>query len=288
MNQIMISESSIRDKIFILRGLQVMVDRDLAELYQVSTKRLNEQVKRNLERFPNDFMFKLTDKEKEELVAKCDHLNPLVYSYQNPYVFTEQGVAMLSAVLRSETAVKVSIQIIKSFVSMRKFIATNAQIFQRLDRVEIKQIESDKRFNKIFNALETHKPKQGVFFDGQIFDAYELISKLIKDAKKSIMLVDNYVDESVLTLFTKRKKGVNLTIFTKEITEQMKLDVKKHNSQYSKAEIKKFDKSHDRFLIIDNQVYHFGASLKDLGKKWFGFSRMDERSVAILQKLGGK
>ena len=171
---------------------------------------------------------------------------------------------------------------------MRKFIATNAQIFQRLDRVEIKQIESDKRFNKIFNALETHKPKQGVFFDGQIFDAYELISKLIKDAKKSIMLVDNYVDESVLTLFTKRKKGVNLTIFTKEITEQMKLDVKKHNSQYSKAEIKKFDKSHDRFLIIDNQVYHFGASLKDLGKKWFGFSRMDERSVAILQKLGGK
>ena len=280
--------SDIRDRIFTFRGVQVMIDRDLAELYDVSTKRLNEQVKRNIERFPELFRFQLSDDEKNELVANCDRFEKLKHSTVNPYAFTEQGVAMLSAVLRSATAVKVSIQIIQAFVEMKKFITTNAAIFQRLEKVELKQIETDKKFEQIFKAIEDKsiKPKQGIFFNGQIFDAYKFVSGLVRKANNSILLIDNYIDETVLDLFSKKKKNVKVTILTARTTMDLHLDVQKFNAQYPTLEIKKFSKAHDRFLILDDKdVYHFGASLKDLGKKWFAFSKMDKTAFALMDNL---
>lgn len=278
----------IQNLILSIHGAQVMIDRDLAELYQVPTKRLNEQVKRNIDRFPKPFRFQLSNKEKNELVANCDRFENLKHSSVRPYVFTEQGVAMLSSILRSETAVKVSIQIIDAFVGMRKFISQNAGIFQRLENVELKQLEADKNFKKLFDALQSKdlEPKQGIFFDGQIFDAYKFVSGLIRKANKSILLIDNYIDETVLDLLTKKKKNVAATIFTNKITKAMLLDVEKFNSQYPTLELKKFTKARDRFLIIDDKhVYHFGASLKDLGKKWFAFSKFDKETFSLLENL---
>jgi len=266
-----------------------MLDSDLANMYGVETKRLNEQVKRNIKRFPDNFRFQLFDNEQKELVANCDRFNNLKHSSTNTYAFTEQGISMLSAVLRSDTAIEVSIRIMDAFVEMRKFIAVNAGIFQRLDKVEQKQIEADHKFEQLFNALDDKaiKPKQGIFFEGQIFDAYVFAADLIKSANKSIVLIDNYIDESVLQLFTKRKPNVHVTIFTKKITKILEQDLEKHNTQYPKIEIKKFSKAHDRFLIIDEKhLYHLGASLKDLGKKWFAFSKMELDVNEILRKLG--
>jgi hypothetical protein len=284
--------NNIKNRIYTIRNTQVMIDRDLAELYQVPVKALNQAVKRNIERFPESFCFQLNLKEKDELVTNCDHLKTLKYSSNLPYVFTEQGVSMLSGVLKSETAIKVSIQIITAFVSMRKFILKNAEIFCRLDYVERKQIEfeskTEQNFEKVFNAIEdkSFQRKQGIFFDGQIFDAYHFVSDIIRTAQSSIVLIDNYVDDSILTLFTKRNKCVNVIIYTKEISKQLSLDLEKHNLQYLPIEIREFKKSHDRFLIIDNkEIYHFGASLKDLGKKWFAFQKFDKESVIVLQKL---
>jgi len=278
---------NIKNMIFSFRGLQVMIDRDLAELYGVGTKVLNQAVKRNIERFPDDFRFQLTDNEKIELVTNCDRFIKLKHSSTNPYVFTEQGVAMLSAVLRSETAIKVSIRIIKAFVEMKKFISNNAAIFQRLENVEMKQIATDEKIDRIFEALENNslKPKQGIFYNGQIFDAYKFVTELIKVANKSVVLIDNYIDETVLTLFGKNQK-IDVIIYTKNISKQLKLDLDKYNTQYKQIEIKEFNKAHDRFLIIDNkEIYHFGASLKDLGKKWFAFSKFDIEAIEILRKL---
>ena len=283
--------------IYTIRGVQVMYDSDLAVLYGVEIKRLNEQVKRNRERFPKKFMFQLTDEEFAFLRSQNATLETGRGRHRKylPYVFTEQGVAMLSAVLRSETAVKISIQIIKAFVAMRKFITTNAQIFHRLDAVEQKQLEhkaeTDEKFDRIFNAIESKEitPKQGVFFDGQIFDAYKFVSDLIRRAKKSIIIIDNYIDDSVLLLLTKRKKSVTVKIFTKTISKQLALDVKKYNSQYPPVEIKKFKYAHDRFIIIDDkEVFHFGASLKDLGKKWFAFSKLEKDAFRLMERLEGK
>ncbi len=271
--------------------MQVMIDRDLAELYDVPTKVLNQAVKRNLQRFPDAFRFQLTENEKTELVTNCDRFEKLKHSSTLPYAFSEQGVAMLSAVLRSETAVKVSIQIMQAFIAMRKFIANNAAIFQRLEKVERKQLETDEKFEQVFNAIESKEiqPRQGIFFDGQIFDAYKFVADLIRSAKKSIILIDNYIDDSVLTLFSKRKKDVALTIVTKTVSKRLKLDVKKFNEQYPPVALKEFGKSHDRFLIIDYSiVYHFGASLKDLGKKWFAFSKMDIGAVEMVGKINGE
>ncbi len=289
--EIITTEESIKSKIFFIRGLQVMLDSDLARLYQVSTKRLNQAVKRNIERFPENFMFQLTEREKNKLVTNCDHLQSLKFSYQPHYVFTEQGVAMLSAILRSDMAIQVSIHIINAFVSMRRFISKNAEIFCRLDIVERKQIEyqiqTDKSFEKVFEAIQSKdiKPDKGIFFEGQIFDAYKFISQLIKSAKSSIILIDNYIDEEVLTLFSKRTYSVKVTIYT-NYSKQLELDLKKFNLQYAQIEIKAFNKSHDRFMIIDNkEVYHIGASLKDLGKKWFAFSNFDKDAIKILDKL---
>ena len=305
---------SVKNRILTIRGVQVMRDSDLAEMYGVETKNLNRAVSRNEERFPAKFRFQLTQIEFDEYEKslrfqfgtskKDDSLRLQIETSKEkrggrrylPFVFTEQGVSMLSAVLRSETAVKVSIQIIDAFVEMRKFISQNANLFQRISNIEqkqiaddIKQIETDNKIDAILDALEDKsiKPKQGIFYDGQVFDAYIFIADLIKSAKKSILLIDNYVDETVLQLFTKRKKNVSVNIYTKNITKILKQDLEKHNSQHPKIEITKFTKAHDRFLIIDETtVYHFGASLKDLGKKWFAFSKMDMEAMEMITKIG--
>ena len=254
----------------------------------VETKILNRAVSRNIERFPDKFRFQLTKKEFENLRFQNGISREHGGRRYLPYIFTEQGVSMLSAVLRSETAIKVSIQIIDAFVEMKRFISVNAGIFQRLDKVEQKQIETDQKFDQIFKALEDKsiKPKQGIFYNGQIFDAYVFTADLIKSAKNSIFLIDNYIDETVLQLLTKRKKKVTATIYTKNIPKVLKQDLEKHNSQYPEITIREFTKAHDRFLIIDKTtVYHFGASLKDLGKKWFAFSKMDMEAMAMVANL---
>lgn len=195
---------------------------------------------------------------------------------------------MLSAVLRSNTAVKVSIQIMNAFVAMRRFLMTNAQLFQRLDILELKQLESDKTINRVLTAIENKSitSKQGIFYDGQVFDAWKFVSDLIRSAKKTIVLIDNYVDDSVLSIFTKRRKSVTVTLLTKNISKQLETDVKKFNEQYPPLEIRQFNASHDRFLIIDEtDLYHFGASLKDLGKKWFAFSKIDIGVLEVLEKV---
>jgi len=298
MNELLINEETLKNKIFTVRGLQVILDKDLSELYEVESKRLNEQVKRNIERFPENFRFQLTQKEYENLRSQFATLSLDLESTWGkhtkylPYVFTEQGVSMLSAVLKSKVAIEVSIKIINSFVNMRKTISQNSSIFQRLENIEtlrIKdKIESDEKFDKIFDALEdkSFKPKQGIFYDGQVYDAYLFVADLIKSAKKSIVIIDNYIDESVLTMLSKRDENVSATIHTKNISKQLLLDLEKHNTQYPNIEIKKFDSSHDRFLILDeNEVYHIGASLKDLGKKWFAVSKLDIESFDVLKRL---
>lgn len=282
---------NLQKMIFTIRGVQVMIDRDLAELYQVENKRLNEQVKRNSSRFTETFRFQLTDSEKKELVANCDRFEGLKHSSVNPYAFTEQGVSMLSAVLRSETAIQVSIRIINAFVEMRKFLVANASLFERLETVEKRQlsfeIKTDENFEKVFKALESQEePRQGIFYNGQVFDAYTFAADLVRSAKKSLVLIDNYIDDSVLTLFSKRKKGVKAKLFTKTISKQLKLDLQKHNEQYPEIEVKTFAEAHDRFLILDEStVYHIGASLKDLGKKWFAFSKFEKGALEMLGKL---
>ena len=275
---------NIEPLIKVIRGQQVMLDRDLATLYGVETKRLNEQVKRNMERFPERFRFQLTKEEMNELVTNCDRFNSLKHSTVRSYAFTEQGVAMLSTVLRSETAIRVSIRIMDAFVAMRRFMVTNAEVFQRLSTMEYHQLEmqqhmqeSDKRIEEVFRRLDegNAKPKQGVFYNGQIYDAYTFVSDLIKSAKKRIVLIDNYVDETVLTLLDKREEGVSAVIYTQQISRQFQLDIDRHNAQYAPVDVETFRLSHDRFLCIDDDVYHIGASIKDLGKKWFGFSKME-------------
>lgn len=285
-------QTTIENRIFTIRSVQVMIDRDLAELYGVETKRLGEQVKRNIERFPSKFRFQLSEQEKNELVAICDRFQSLKHSSSLPFAFTEQGVSMLSAVLRSQTAIKISIQIINSFVKMRRFLSQNADMFKRLELVEKRQIsheiKTDEKFEKLFDALEDKsiKLKQGIFYDGQIFDAYAFISELIRKAQKSIILIDNYCDDTTLTHLSKADPKVKITLLSKTITKQLKLDIEKYNAQYKNLEAKEFSSSHDRFLILDEkEIYHIGASLKDLGKKWFAFSKFEMETLAILGKL---
>jgi len=287
-----INEESINSKIYSIRGFQVMLDRDLAELYAVKPIRLREQVKRNIDRFPNDFMFQLDDSEVDFMVSQNAIPSKQHLGGSLPYVFTEQGVASISGVLTNKIAIEINIKIMRAFVQMRKFIFQNATIFHRLESIETKhlehKLESDKKFELLFTALENKelKPKQVIFYDEQIYDAYLFVSELIKNAKVSIVLIDNYCDESVLTLLSKRGIHVDAKIYTKNITKQLQLDLKKHNEQYPKIELKKFDSSHDRFLIIDGDtVYHIGASLKDLGKKWFAFSKFEMDALDILLKL---
>ena len=287
-NKRIISINNIQNRIYALRGAQVMLDRDLAFLYEVKPIRLREQVKRNINRFPDDFMFQLTKDEMESMVSQNAIPSKQHLGGYLPYVFTEQGVAAISSVLYSEMAIGISIQIMRAFVAMRRFLIANAQVFQRLDALEIKQIETDKNMDKVLNAIESKEiqPKQGIFFNGQVFDAYKFVSKLIRTAKKSIILIDSYIDDTVLTHFEKRNKNVSFTILTKKTSKQLKLDVKKFNEQYPTVVLKEFNNAHDRFIIIDEiDFYHFGASLKDLGKKWFAFSKMDVGALEIIKKV---
>ena len=277
--------------ILMVRDQQVMLDRDLASLYGVETKVLNQAVKRNIARFPEPFRFQLTQLENDQLVTDCDRFASLKHSTSLPYAFTEQGVAMLSAVLRSDEAVQTSIGIMNAFVRQRQFLLHNADLFRRLDHIEKRQIageiKTDKRFEQVFKALEDKsiKPKQGIFFDGQVFDSYAFVCDLIRSASRRIILIDNYLDESVLVLLSKRKAGVTAQLLTKTISRQLAQDIDKFNAQYPAIDVQRFQLAHDRFLFIDNDIYHIGASLKVLGKKWFAFSKMAMDAVEMLAKV---
>ncbi len=291
-NQIIsLRTDAIKARIFKLRDEQVMLDKDLAALYAVKPIRLREQVQRNIERFPEDFMFQLTESEVDFMVSQKAIPSRKYLGGSLPYVFTEQGVASLAGVLRSAKAAEVHVKIMRAFVEMRRFIQNNAQVFVRLDSVERRQItfesETDKKFELVFRALEqpAEQPVQGIFFDGQIFDAYVFVNDLLRTAKRFIVLIDNYVDDSVLVQLAKRPAGVSAAIFTKKISKQLALDLQKHNAQYPAITIHELDGSHDRFLIIDEAVYHIGASLKDLGKKWFAFSKMDQSGLKVMEKI---
>ena len=274
----------------IIRGQQVIFDKDLAKLYGVETKYLNKQVKRNIERFPEDFMFQLTKEEclRCQIGTSNEGRGGARYF---PYVFTENGVSMLSSVLRSKTAIEVNIRIMRAFTSMRHFLLNNAEVFQRISTMEYHQLkmqqhllESDKRIDEVFRKLDegNAKPKQGIFYNGQIYDSYTFVSELVKSAKKRIILIDNYVDETVLTLLDKREEGVSAVIYTQQISRQFQLDIDRHNAQYAPIDVETFRLSHDRFLCIDEEVYHVGTSIKDLGKKWFAFSKLDILSPDML------
>lgn len=285
---LLINLKDIENRIFTIRGKQVMIDRDLAELFNISTKALNQSVKRNLNRFPDSFKIQLNDKELNELVTNCDQFKILKHSYHLPFAFTEYGVSMLSSILKSDIAVMVSIQIIEAFVEMRKTINKYGLTDLRLNKLEQKQIMNDQKFEELFKALDNNSlsPDKGIFFDGQIFDAYIFVNDLIRSAKTSIVLIDNYIDDTVLSMFSKKEENVSIKIYTKSISRQLQLDVSKFNAQYPKMEIKVLTDAHDRFLIIDDkEVYHIGASIKDLGKKWFAFSKMNAENLNILNKL---
>ena len=288
----------IQDKIYTFRGAQVMLDRDLAALYNVETRVLNQAVKRNKARFPGEFCFQLTESEasllKSQFVMSNNGLNSEFFTpgrggrRTRPYAFTEQGVAMLSAVLKSDAAIDVSVKLIRAFVAMRRFITSNSDIFRRVDNLELRMMETDRRMESVLNAMETGEvqPKQGIFFDGEVFDAHIFVSDLFRSADKSITIIDNYLDDSVLTHLAKRKKNVTVTLLTRNISESLAQDVMKCNEQYPPIKFREFGKAHDRFIIIDNAcVYHFGASLKDLGKKWFAFSKIDIGAMEMLAKL---
>ena len=279
----------IQNKILVIRNQQVMIDRDIAELYGVETRVLNQAVKRNAERFPEDFMFVLNKSEKDELITNSDRFNTLKHSTALPFAFTEQGVAMLSSVLKSETAVEVNIKIMRAFVAMRRFLVSNAQIFQRLDSLEMHRIESDKRIDELFSLMDKYKvaDTQGIFYQGQIFDAYAKFQSFIAQAQKDIVLIDNYVDVSVLERLATKNSGVAVTIYTSSKTKLTAQDIQNFNAQYPPLTVNYTDKMHDRFLIIDHKIlYHIGASLKDLGKKCFAFDLFDASFIPdILAKV---
>ena len=326
---------NIENLIQVIRGKQVILDRDLARLYGVETRVLNQAVQRNIERFPADFMFQLSKEEFEnwksqfaisnkdefsrsQIVTLNDDSKDLRSQFATsnvnsinltsqivisngrggqrylPYAFTENGIAMLSSVLRSPIAIATNIQIMRAFTAMRRFIAANAQVFQRLEVIEHTQLslaahqeEADKKFEEIFRRLDDGSvtQKQGIFYDGQIFDAYVFITERVREAKKRIVLIDNYIDETVFTILDKLTQGTKAKVYTKNLTPQLSLDLEKHNAQYAPIEVEPFDRSHDRFLCIDDTVYHIGASLKDLGKKWFAFAKMELTTDELLTKI---
>ncbi|MBP8850986.1 MAG: ORF6N domain-containing protein [Breznakibacter sp.] len=282
--------TTFKNYIYTIRGVQVVVDRDLARLYNVETKVLNQAVKRNIERFPEEFRLQLTQYEYEYLLRSHFVTSRDIHGGDRylPYAFTEQGVAMLSAVLRSPIAVKISIDIMKAFVAMRQKLSSNNLISNRLTHIEKKQLETDTKLEQLFAAFETQNPipKQGIFFNGQVYDAHTLVTQIIEQANHSIILIDNYIDNSVISLFTKRKEGVKITIYTKNPPPTLKLDVAKFNQQYKNLEINELHDAHDRFMIIDEvTTYHIGASLKDLGKKWFAFSQIKNQTALIMKAL---
>ena len=266
---------NIESLIYLVRDEQVMLDSDLARLYGVETKVLNQAVKRNIRRFPADFMFQLTREEclRSQIVTSNGKRGGTRYM---PFAFTENGVAMLSSVLRSETAIEVNIRIMRAFTLMRNLIKSHSSLFQRLDRLEMKQLKTDEKVDAILDRLtEPQEPKEGIFFNGQIFDAYVFIAGLIRKADKRIVVIDSYIDDSVLVQLSKRKPGVIVDIYDAKISRQLRLDVERHNAQYPGVNLHDYTKAYDRFLIIDEEVYHIGHSLKDLGKKLFAFSKLE-------------
>lgn len=287
MNEITI-KNTISDKIYFIRGVHVMLDRDLAELYQVETRALKQAVKRNQKRFPDDFMFILNEAEIENLVSQSVIPSRKTLGGAKPYAFTEQGVAGLSGVLTSEKAIDLHVQIMRAFVEIRRFIKDNAILFHRVDRLEKQQVMTETKLEQVLQAIESKnvKPKSGIFFDGQIFDAYAFISDLIKQAKKTIIIIDNYIDETVLTQLSKANPKITIYLLTKNLSNALKLDIKKYNDQYANIVLIEFGLSHDRFLILDKkEIYHIGASLKDLGKKWFAFSKFEINSFGLMEKI---
>ena len=284
-----LSNEDIKNLIYTIRGKQVMIDNDVARLYNYETKNINKAVKRNLDRFPEDFCFQLTENEfqtlrfqigtsKQNLEIKDEFRGGRRYL---PYVFTEQGIAMLAGVLKNDIAVKVSINIIKTFIEMRKFIALNGQVFERLTNMEYKLLEHDKKFDEVFNQLQLEDNiKQRIFFDGQIWDSYSLIVDIIKKANKKILIIDNYIDDSVLKMLAKKKNSVEVVILTSDKSNIETLDVKKFNKEYPILKVAKTNKFHDRFIVIDSkEMYHLGASIKDLGKKCFAINKIEDMKI---------
>ena len=287
-------EDDLRSKIHIIRNRQVMIDRDLADIYGVKTGRLNEQVKRNKDRFPVDFCFQLSNEEFENWKSQNAISNSDKMGLRKiPYAFTEQGVAMLASVLKTKTAVDASVKIIRAFVAMQHFIMNNANIFAEIKDIKQHLLESDfhhkendKKIEQLFSLMEktNNEITQGIFSNGQIFDAYNFISDLIRSAKKEIILIDNYIDDSVLKILNKRNDGVSASIYTAHISENLQLDLEKHNSQYQPINIERFNKSHDRFLIIDDDVYLIGGSIKDFGKKVSTFIKLNIQKEEFIQR----
>ena len=305
-----ISNEEIKNLIYTIRGKQVMLDSDVAMLYHYPTKRINEAVNRNQQRFPKNFCFQLTEEEYKILRCKNSNLNEV--NLENiiedkslrsqfatlekntgrgkhrkylPNVFTEQGIAMLSGLLKNDIAIQVSINIMNAFVEMRRFLAVNGQLFERLTNVEYKLLEHDKKFDQVFNQLQQEENiKQKIFFEGQIYDAYSLIIDIIKKADKKILIIDNYIDDSVLKMLTKKNKNVEVVILTSEKSSIEKIDIQKFNKEYPVLKVAKTNKFHDRFIVIDNkEMYHLGASIKDLGKKCFGINKIED--VEIIDKI---
>ena len=276
---------NIKDLIYTIRGKQVMLDSDVAMLYHYPTKRINEAVRRNIERFPENFCFKLTEIEAENLRSQIATSSLEKENYGGrrylPYVFTEQGIAMLSGLLKNDIAIQVSINIMNAFVEMRRFIATNGQVFERLTTVEYKMLEHDKKFDEVFDELQKKQEsvfKQSIFFDGQIYDAYSLIIDIIKKAKQKILIIDNYIDDSILKMLSKKSQKVEVVILTSQNSNLNRLDINKFNKQYPTLKVATTNKFHDRFIVIDNkELYHVGASLKDLGKKCFAISKIEDK-----------
>ena len=312
-----IDRINIESLIRIVRGQQVMLDSDLAMLYGVETKRLNEQVKRNLNRFPEDFMFQLTQDEavrsrsqiatlndegmllRSQFATSNEKDNPLRPQFVTsngrggnrylPYAFTRNGIAMLSSVLRSDTAVEVNIRIMRAFTMIPQLVNHNTQIIERIFNIEQHQQETDKTIKVILDRIEDVSPKllpEQVFATGCVWDAWTYISDLVRSARQSIVLIDNYVDDRVLSMFTKRKDGISATIYTR-YNEQFLTDLKKHNTQYPKIKfIQLPHRNHDRFLIIDDKVYLLGASLKDMGAGLCAVTEMNIASEVILGMVG--
>ena len=283
-----ISNEEIKKLIYTIRGKQVMLDSDVARLFKYATKDLNRNVKNNIERFPEYYCFQLTNEEYKSLRCKNFTLNENGRGQHRkylPYVFTEYGITMLAGLLKSEVAVNVSIKIVNTFIEMRKFISANGQLFERLTNVEYKLLEHDKKFDEIFNQLQHEENiKQKIFFKGQIYDAYSIIIDIIRKANKKILIIDNYINDSILKMLTKKKNNVEVIILTSNKSNIQNIDVQKFNKEYPVLKISKTNKFHDRFIIIDNkEMYHLGASIKDLGKKCFGINRIED--IEIINKI---
>jgi len=278
------SSEEIKNLIYTIRGKQVMLDSDVARLFKYATKDLNRNVKNNIERFPEYYCFQLTNEEYQSLRCKNFTLNENGRGQHRkylPYVFTEYGITMLAGLLKNEVAVDISIKIVNTFIEMRKFIMFNGQVFDRLTNMEYKLLEHDKKFDRLFDRLQQEENiKQKIFFGGQIYDAYSVMIDIIKKANKKILIIDNYVDDTVLKMLTKKKDNVEIVILTSNKNNIQDIDIQKFNKEYPILKVARTNKFHDRFIVIDNkEMYHLGASIKDLGKKCFGINKIEDKEI---------